>query len=118
MTVHVYHYPACSTCRKALAWFAVHGVPHEKTDIVKHPPSVAELQRILEKSGLSVKKLFNTSGEVYRQQGYKDKLASMSVEEALEALSAQGKLIKRPIVIDEDGAIVGFDEAAYAARWG
>lgn len=118
MTVHVYHYPACSTCRKALAWLKAHGVEHETTDIVKHPPSVAELQRILKKSGADVKKLFNTSGEVYRQQGYKDKLGAMSVDDALKALSAQGKLIKRPLAVDEDGALIGFNEAAYAARWG
>lgn len=118
MTVHVYHYPACSTCRKALAWLRAHGVEHETTDIVKHPPSVAELERILEKIGVDVKKLFNTSGEVYRQQGYKEKLKSMSVKEALQALAAQGKLIKRPIAVDADAAIVGFSEAAYAERWG
>lgn len=114
----VYQYPKCSTCRKALAWLKSNGVAFEAIDIVTAPPSVATLQRVLAKSGLPVKKLFNTSGEVYRQEGYKERLEKMTEAEALAALAANGKLIKRPLLLDTNFALVGFDEAAYASKLG
>lgn len=117
MTVHVYHYPRCSTCRKALAWLDRHGVEYRATDIVEQPPDVAVLRRVLETTGLDVKKLFNTSGEVYRQEGYKTKLATLTEPEALAALAANGKLIKRPLIVTDHGALVGYDEGKYASHW-
>ena len=116
MTVHVYHYLRCSTCRKAIAWLDRHGIEYRATDIVEHPPNIGVLRRVLEATGLDVKKLFNTSGEVYRQEGYKTKLETLTELEALAALAANGKLIKRPLVITNDGALVGYDEAKYAAH--
>lgn len=114
MTIRVYHYPRCSTCRKALTWLTGHGVEFTPCDIVERPPSVAVLRSVLAKSKLEVKKLFNTSGEVYRQEGYKERLATMTEAEALAALAANGKLIKRPLVIGDDFALVGFDAERYA----
>lgn len=116
--VTVYHYPACSTCKKALKWLDAHEVAHERVHIVDAPPTVAQLRQVLRLSGLPVGKLFNTSGASYRAGGFKSRLAAMSEDEALAALAADGKLIKRPVVIGEGLALVGFREADYAARLG
>ena len=109
----VFQYKACSTCRKAIKWLNDHEVGFEAIAIVDTPPSVAELERVLKLTGVEVKKLFNTSGEVYRAQGYSERLKTMSTAEALKALAGNGKLIKRPLVLANGFAIVGFDEAAY-----
>lgn len=106
----VYQYPKCSTCRKALKFLDAEGVGHTTKDIVSSPPSKTALKRALELSGLPINKLFNTSGQSYRLGGFKDKLRSMSDEQALAALAADGKLIKRPLVIGDDFALVGFRE--------
>lgn len=113
MTTTVYHYPRCSTCRKALKWLSANGVEFTPRDIATQPPSVATLRSVLSKSGLEVKKLFNTSGEVYRQEGYKERLTTMTEAEALAALAANGKLIKRPLVVGDGFALVGFDAERY-----
>jgi len=118
MALKVYHYPKCSTCRKALAFLAKHGVKHETIDIVTEPPSKAELKRALKQSGLPLKKMFNTSGESYRNGRFGERLATMTEEQALDALARDGKLIKRPVVLGSDFALVGFDEAAYDSRFG
>lgn len=113
MATTVYHYPRCSTCRKALKWLEANGVEFTARDIVEQPPSVATLRSVLSKGGLEVKKLFNTSGEVYRQEGYKERLTTMTEAEALAALAANGKLVKRPLVVGDDFALVGFDAVRY-----
>jgi arsenate reductase (glutaredoxin) len=82
MTMKVYQYPKCSTCRKALAWLKSHDVAFESIDIVSAPPNVETLRRVLAKSGVPAKKLFNTSGEVYRQEGYRERLEKMTEAEA------------------------------------
>ena len=117
MTITVHHYPACDTCRKALKWLAAHDVSVTKNDIVQAPPSRAELERLWKTSALPIKKLFNTSGQSYRAGGFGTRLASMSDDEALDALAADGKLIKRPLVDGGSFVLVGFDPAAYAARF-
>jgi len=117
VTLKVYQYSKCSTCRKALAFFAEHEVKHETIDIVSHPPSKAELRRALKLAGLPIKKLFNTSGESYRKGRFGERLASMSEDQALDALAKDGKLVKRPFVLGSDFALVGFDQAAYGARF-
>lgn len=114
----VFHYPACSTCTKALQWLDAHGVAHERVHIVESPPSVAQLRRALERSGLPLGKLFNVSGVSYREGQFKSRLPTMSEADALAALAADGKLIKRPLVLGDDFAMVGFREADFAARWG
>jgi arsenate reductase len=116
MATKVYHYPNCSTCRKALKWLDARGVAYDAVDIVKAPPKTTELQRAL-KSGVPLKKLFNTSGLSYREGGWGQKLAEVSEAQALAALAADGKLIKRPFVQTGERFLVGFDEAAYAATF-
>lgn len=112
MPVKVYQYSKCSTCRKALQWLDARGVRYDAEDIVTTPPKKSELQRAL-KSGVPLKKLFNTSGQSYREGGWSDKLGKVSEAQALEALVADGKLIKRPFILSGDTVLVGFDEAAY-----
>ena len=114
--VTVYHYPNCSTCRKARKWLEAEGVEHDLVNLVESPPSAAELGRILELAEVPFKKLFNTSGVVYREGGYKDRLQSMTQDEALASLATNGKLIKRPILLADDFALVGFKADAYAQR--
>lgn len=114
MATKVYQYPKCSTCRKALKWLDGKGIPYEKTDLVAAPPSLAALKDLHRRSGLPVGKLFNTSGESYRNGNFKERLARMSEGEALAALASDGKLIKRPIVDTGAAVLVGFDEKAYA----
>jgi arsenate reductase len=112
MPLKVYQYAKCSTCRKALKWLDGRGVSYESIDIVTSPPKKTELSRAL-KQGVPLKKLFNTSGQSYREGGWGAKLAQVSEAEALDALAKDGKLIKRPFVLSGDTVLVGFDEAAY-----
>jgi arsenate reductase len=114
MAIHVYQYPKCSTCRKALAWLDDHGVEYTKSDLVSERILLAKLKEIHRRSGLPIGRFFNTSGESYRTGGFKNRLPAMSAEEALQALAADGKLVKRPIVDAGTKVLVGFDANAYA----
>ena len=116
--VKVYHYNACGTCKNALKWLKANQVEVELIPIVEQPPTVDELKSVLALSGLDVRKLFNTSGVVYKEQNIKEKLPQMSEEEMLSLLASNGKLIKRPIVIGDLHATVGFKEDAFATVWG
>jgi arsenate reductase len=117
MALRVYQYPKCSTCRKALAFLARRGVEYESIDITKNPPSKRELASALELAGVPFKKLFNTSGQSYRDGNFGERLKTLSQAEALDALAKDGKLIKRPLVFGAGFALIGFDEGAYAARF-
>lgn len=112
MPLKVYQYAKCSTCRKALKWLDGRGVSYDSIDIVTSPPKKAELSRAL-KQGVPLKKLFNTSGQSYREGGWSEKLTKVSEADALDALVKDGKLIKRPFVLTDSAVLVGFDEAAY-----
>jgi arsenate reductase len=114
----VFHYPACSTCKKALKWLDTHGVAHDRIHIVDTPPSIAQLRQALRLSALPIAKLFNTSGASYRDGDFKSRLPTMTEDQALAALAADGKLIKRPLVLGDGFALVGFRDADYAARFG
>jgi arsenate reductase (glutaredoxin) len=114
----VFQYPKCSTCRKALAYLNEQGAAYTSVDIVQKPPSRAQLAAALEQSGLPVKRFFNTSGQSYREGKFGERLPTMKVGEALDALAADGKLIKRPLILGGDFVLVGFDEDEYAARFG
>lgn len=114
----VYSYAKCGTCRKALGLLKELGASYDVIDIVVSPPSRGELERALELAAVPVKRLFNTSGQSYREGRFGERLASMSEEEAIDALAQDGKLIKRPLVLGSDFALVGFDEQAYRARFG
>jgi arsenate reductase (glutaredoxin) len=111
--VTVWQYPKCSTCRKALGWLTGHDVAVESIDIVKAPPSASKLRDLWKRSGLPIAKLFNTSGESYRAGGFKEKLKTMSEGDALAALAADGKLIKRPLLDAGAEVLVGFREDDY-----
>ena len=117
MKPKVYQYPKCSTCRKALAFLGEHGVAFDSVDIVTKPPSKKTLKDALRLSGVPVKKLFNTSGQSYRDGNFGERLKTMSEAEALDALAADGKLIKRPLLLGDDYALVGFDADAYERRF-
>lgn len=106
-------YPKCSTCQKAKKWLDEHHVSYEMRDIKEENPNVAELAKWHEKSGLELKKFFNTSGLVYKSMNLKDKLPRLSREEQLELLASDGMLVKRPLLIAEDKVLVGFKEAEY-----
>lgn len=104
----VYYYPNCGTCKKALKWLENQGVQVELKHIVEETPSVEILSEIYQKSGLPIQKLFNTSGKKYQELNMKEQLKKMTDEEALSLLSGEGMLIKRPLVLADDFALVGF----------
>jgi arsenate reductase len=112
MAIKVYQYPKCSTCRKALKWLDAKNVSYDSVDITVTPPKKADLQRAL-KSGIPLKKLFNTSGQSYRDGKWGERLASTTESQALDALASDGKLVKRPFIVTDSGVTVGFDEAVF-----
>ncbi len=113
MSVNFICYPKCSTCRKAKKWLVENGIEFEERHIVDNKPTAHELKLWIEKSGLSIKKFFNTSGVLYKEMGLKDKLPNMSYDEQIELLASDGKMVKRPVVITDDTVIVGFKEAEW-----
>lgn len=114
MSILFVEYPKCSTCKKAKKWLDDHGVAHDDRHIVEDNPTAEELSAWQQKSGLPVRRFFNTSGMKYRELGVKAKLdAGMSDEEAFALLATDGMLVKRPIVVADDGVLVGFKEAAW-----
>jgi arsenate reductase len=117
MAITFYEYPKCGTCRKAKKWFADKGIEVNAIHIVEQPPSKEELRDLFEKSGLELKKFFNTSGQKYRELGLKDKIKDMSEDEALSLLASDGMLIKRPITTDGSKVTVGFKEEQFEESW-
>ena len=111
MSVLFVEYPKCSTCKKAKKWLQDHSVEFEDRHIVEENPTQEELKEWHKKSGLPLKRFFNTSGMIYRQEGLKDKLPTMSEEEQYALLATNGMLVKRPLIIGEDFVLVGFKEA-------
>lgn len=111
-------YPRCSTCKKAQKWLDEHGVSYDYRDIKEDNPTESELREWLEKSGLDVKRFFNTSGQLYKSMGLKDKLPDMSVDEKLRLLATDGMLVKRPILIDGGSVLVGFKEEEWSLKLG
>lgn len=113
----VYHYPPCGTCRQAIKWLEQQGHELDLRNIKETPPSVAQLAEMLGKSGMELKKFWNTSGDAYREHGLKDKLPEMDREAQLALLSSNGMLIKRPIVYNGNKVTVGFKEEMYEQAW-
>ena len=103
-------YPPCSTCKKAKNWLMEHGIEFTARHIKENNPTAEEISLWQEKSGLELKKFFNTSGMIYRDLGLKDKLPAMSREEQLALLASDGMLVKRPILVTGDTVLVGFRE--------
>ena len=106
-------YPKCTTCKKAKKWLTDHNVDFEDRHIVEENPTRDELKTWHERSGLPLKRFFNTSGQLYRQNNIKDKLPSMSQEDQYELLATNGMLVKRPIIVTDDYVLVGFKESEY-----
>ena len=109
-------YPKCSTCRKAKKWLDTHNVTYVDRHIVENNPTYDELKQWHEKSGLPLKKFFNTSGIMYKNLQLKDKLQTMSEEEQLKLLATNGMLVKRPLIVDGDMVLTGFREAEWAEK--
>lgn len=113
----IYQYPKCGTCRQAVKSLQAKGNELDLKHIVEETPTPDELKVLVKNSGLELKKFFNTSGEVYKALGLKDKLGSMSEQEQLELLASHGMLIKRPIVTDGKKVTVGYKEEQYEQVW-
>ncbi len=116
MSVLFLQYPPCTTCKKAKAWLDERGVDYRARHIKEENPTAEELKAWHEKSGLPLKKFFNTSGLAYKALGLKDRLPTMSEEEQYQLLASDGMLVKRPLVIGDDFALVGFREAQWQER--
>jgi arsenate reductase len=116
-SLKVYAYSKCSTCRKALRWLDEREIEYELVDIVQKPPSKKELTSALSLSGLPLPKLFNASGQSYREGNWSQRLKTVSQSEAIDALSKDGKLVKRPLVLGDGFSLVGFDEKKYEERF-
>ncbi len=106
-------YPKCSTCQKAKKWLDEHSVEYTERHIVEDNPSYEELKLWYERSGLPLKKFFNTSGTLYKEMELKNNLPEMSEEKQLELLSTNGMLVKRPLVVDDMKVLVGFKESEW-----
>lgn len=109
-------YPKCSTCRKAKQWLDDNAIPYETQHIVEDNPNKEQLEKIYKLSGLPIKGLFNTSGMLYRELGIKNKLENMSEDETLSLLSTNGMLVKRPIILGDDFALIGFKEIEWTKK--
>ncbi len=109
-------YPKCSTCQKAKKWLEEHNIEYTERHIVESNPSYDELKEWHEKSGLPLKKFFNTSGLLYKQMQLKDKLPAMSDDEMLKLLASNGMLVKRPLLVEGNKVLVGFKEAEWEEK--
>ena len=103
-------YPKCTTCQKAKRWLDDNKIEYSERHIANNNPTYDELKNWHEKSGLPLKKFFNTSGLLYKSLELKDKLPTMSEDEMLKLLATDGMLVKRPILVDDDFVLVGFKE--------
>lgn len=109
-------YPKCSTCQKAKKWLDENRLQYTDRHIVEDNPSYEELKEWYEKSGLPLKKFFNTSGMLYKEMKLKDKLPEMSVDEQLKLLATDGMLVKRPLIVNGETVLTGFKEAEWADK--
>lgn len=109
-------YPKCSTCQKAKKWLDEQDIKYTERHIVDNNPSYEELKEWYNKSGLPLKRFFNTSGLLYKEMQLKDKLPTMNEEEQLKLLATNGMLVKRPLVVNGDMALIGFKEAEWAEK--
>lgn len=103
-------YPKCTTCKKAKKWLDDHGIQYTDRHIKEENPTADELKTWHEKSGLPLKRFFNTSGVLYKEMHLKDKLPEMSEDEQYALLATDGMLVKRPIIVTEDKVLTGFKE--------
>ena len=109
-------YPKCSTCQKAKKWLDGHEISYTDHHIVENHPTYEELKEWYQRSGLPLKRFFNTSGMLYKEMQLKDKLPEMSEDEQLLLLATNGMLVKRPLIVAEDFVLTGFKEAEWEAK--
>ena len=109
-------YPKCSTCQKARKWLDEHGIKYTERHIVEKNPTYDELKVWYQQSGLPIKKFFNTSGMLYKEQKLKDQLPDMSEEEQLRLLATNGMLVKRPLIVKENLVLTGFKEKEWTEK--
>ena len=109
-------YPKCTTCQKAKKWLESQGIAYTERNIAEENPTYAELKEWYKKSGLPLKRFFNTSGLLYKSMQLKDKLPEMSEEEQLKLLATDGMHVKRPLVVDGDNVLTGFKEAEWIKK--
>ena len=109
-------YPACSTCQKAKKWLTENNIEYTNRLIVEDNTTAEEVKAWIPRSGLPIKKFFNTSGVLYREQGMKDKIKTLSEDELLDILASDGMMVKRPLIIGEDKVLVGFKEPEWESN--
>lgn len=112
----VYVYEKCSTCKAALIFLREHGVSFTQKEISKKPPSIAELQQMLAYQDDHLRKLFNTSGLLYKEMQLKERLQDLTQAEALALLNQNGMLVKRPFLLGDDFGLVGFKETEWSKK--
>ena len=109
-------YPKCTTCQKARKWLDANHIAYEERHIAEQNPTAEELRSWQERSGLPLRRFFNTSGLLYRSMNLKDKLPSMTEEEMLALLATDGMLVKRPLLISDNFVLIGFKESEWSAK--
>ena len=114
--IHFIEYSKCSTCKKAKKWLDEKGISYEGRPIKEENPTEEELKKWHKKSGLPLKRFFNTSGALYREMGLKDKLSEMDEEDQLRLLASDGMLVKRPLLVSDKIVLVGFKEKEWEEK--
>ena len=114
--IKFYGYSKCSTVKKAKKWLQDNNIEFEEIDLVENTPSKEELEEFYKKSGMEIKKFFNTSGMKYREMGLKDIVKNETDDKLLEILASDGMLIKRPLLVGDDIVITGFKETQYEEK--
>lgn len=109
-------YPKCTTCKKAKKWLESNNIKFEDRHIVENNPTKEELKEWFVRSGLPIKKFFNTSGVLYREMNLKEKVKTASEDELIDTLSTNGMLVKRPLVVADDFVLIGFKEVEWEQR--
>ena len=110
------YYPKCSTCQKAKKWLDEHNISYKERHIVEENPTYEELKQWYENGDLPLKKFFNTSGMVYKEQKLKEKLPTMSEDEQLKLLATNGMLVKRPLIVEGNMVLTGFKEKEWTEK--
>lgn len=109
-------YPKCGTCRNAAKWLKENNIAVESRDITQENPTIDELSKWIEQSGLPINKFFNTSGRIYKEQNLKEVVKTASKDELIKLLATNGMLVKRPLIVSDDFVLVGFNEEEWSAK--
>lgn len=109
-------YPKCSTCKKARAWLDKNNIKYNERHIVLNNPSYDELKLLVSKYNVDIKRMFNTSGIKYRELNLKEKLSNMTIDEKLRLLASDGMLVKRPLLVENNALLIGFNETEWATK--